>query len=118
MLKTDAARLDEQPASTPIVHLLPSFDTYLLGYQKRDLVVPFQYAKRINAGGGLLRPTLLVDSRAVGTWKSKRLKNSLEVQVEPFHHLASEVYAGVEAEVSDLARFLETPTVLRVMTPS
>src|SRR5207302_9737427 len=57
MLKTRAAWLDELPASTPIVRLLPRFDTYLLGYQNRDLSVPTQYAKRINAGGGILHPT-------------------------------------------------------------
>jgi hypothetical protein len=113
MLKTDAPRLNEPPASTPIVRLLPSFDTYLLGYQKRDLIVSPQYAKRINAGGGLLRPTLISDGYAVGTWKSKRLKNHLEVQVEPFDHLAPEVSAGVEAEVNDLARFLEASIKLR-----
>ncbi len=118
MLKRDAARLKEPPASMPIIRLVPSFDTYLLGYQKRDLIVPPQDAKRINAGGGFLRPTLLADGRAVGTWKSKQQKNHLEVQVEPFAHLAPEVSTGVEAEVSDLARFLETPTMSRVMTPS
>jgi Winged helix DNA-binding domain len=118
MLRTDAARLNEPPATTPNVRLLPSFDTYLLGYQKRDLVVSSQYAKRINAGGGLLRPTLLADGRAVGTWKSKRQKNHLEVQVEPFDQLAPEVSARVETEISDLTRFLETTSVSRVMTPS
>ena len=40
MLRAQAARLDELPAPTPIVHLLPRFDIYLLGYQKRDLAVP------------------------------------------------------------------------------
>lgn len=118
MLKKDAPRLNELPAPTPTVRLLPSFDTYLLGYQKRDLIVSPRYAKRINAGGGLLRPTLLADGYAMGTWKSKRQKNHLEVLVEPFDHLASEVSAGVEAEVSDLARFLEAPTMLRIMIPS
>jgi hypothetical protein len=110
LLKKDAARLNEQPASTPVVHLLPSFDTYLLGYQKRDLLVLPQYARRINAGGGMLHPTVLADGCAVGTWKSKRLKNHLQVQVEPFSQLAPEVSAEVEVEVSDLARFLETKT--------
>jgi len=110
LLKKDAARLNEQPAPTPIVHLLPSFDPYVLGYQKRDLLVLPQYARRINAGGGMLHPTLLADGRAVGTWKSKWQKNHLQVQVEPFGHLAPEVSAELEAEVSDLARFLNTKT--------
>ena len=112
MLKTCAAWLDEPPAHAPIVRLLPRFDTYLLGYQNRDLAVPLQYAKRINAGGGILHPTLLVDGRAAGTWKSKPQKNHLDVIVEPFDYLAPKVLGGLEAEVADLARFLEVNTKL------
>ncbi len=115
MLKTCAAWLDEPPAHVPIVRLLAGFDLYLLGYQDRDLAVPRQHAKRINAGGGILHPVLLVDGRVVGTWKSK--KNHLDVVVEPFDQLAPEVHQGVEAEVADLARFLGVQAALHVMTP-
>ncbi len=116
MLKTCAAWLDEPPVHTPTVRLLPRFDIYLLGYQDRDLSVPPQYAKRINAGGGLLHPTVLVDGCAVGTWKSKRQKNHLDVMVEPFDQLAPEVQPGLEAEVTDLAHFLGEKATLHVMT--
>src|SRR5205807_1067710 len=44
MLKTCAAWLDKPPVHAPTVRLLPRFDTYLLGYQNRDLAVPLQYA--------------------------------------------------------------------------
>jgi hypothetical protein len=118
MLKRCAAWLDESLAHAPTIRLLPRFDTYLLGYQNRDLAVPLQYAKRINAGGGILHPTLLVDGRAAGTWKSKPQKNHLDVIVEPFGYLAPKVDAGLEAEVVDLARFLEVKTMLFVMSPS
>src|SRR5438105_11239160 len=117
MLKTYAAWLDEAPAHAPIVRLLPGFDIYLLGYQDRDLAVPPRYAKRVNAGGGILHPTLLVDGRAVGTWKSKQKKEHLDVIVEPFDHLAPQVHAGLEAEVTDLARFLGVQATLHVMMP-
>ena len=115
MLKTHAAWLDEPPAHAPVVRLLPSFDTYLLGYQKRDLVVPPQYTKRINAGGGMLHPTLLVDGRASGTWKSKRQKNHLDILVEPFNHFPPELHRGLEAEITDLSRFLDVKTTLHVI---
>jgi hypothetical protein len=115
MLKTQAAWLDEPPAHAPVVRLLPSFDTYLLGYQKRDFVVPPQYAKRVNAGGGMLHPTLLVDGRAIGTWKSKRQKNQLAILVEPFNHLPPELHRGLEAEIIDLSRFLGLETNLHVI---
>ena len=100
------------------MRLLPRFDIYLLGYQKRDLAVPSQYAKRINAGGGIVHPTVLVDGRTVGIWKSKREKNHLVVMVEPFERLASEIYEGIEAEIEDIARFLGVNVRLEVTTSS
>lgn len=118
MIKTQAMWLDEQPTPTPIVHLLPRFDIYLLGYQKRDLAVPSQYAKRINAGGGIVHPTVLEDGRTIGTWKSKREKNQLVVVVEPFEQLAPHIYGGLEAEVGDMARFLGVNASFQVMTSS
>jgi DNA glycosylase AlkZ-like len=114
MFKTCAAWLDEPPMADPVVCLLPGFDIYLLGYQKRDLAVPQQHAKRINVGGGILHPALLVDGGVVGTWKSLRKKKHLNVIVEPFDQLAPEVYPGLEAEVADLARFLEVEASLQV----
>ncbi len=116
MLKTQALWLEELPASTSIVRLLPRFDIYLLGYQKRDIVVPSQFAKRINAGGGIVHPTVLVDGRTVGTWKSKREKNHLVVMVEPFEQLAPQIDEGLEAETEDIARFLGVKAMLRVIT--
>ena len=112
MLKAQAAWLDEPPAPASIVRLLPGFDIYLLGYQNRDLAVPSQHAKRINAGGGMIHPVLLVDGRVVGTWKSKRQKNRLEVVVEPFDQLAIRVQQGLQAEITDFARFLGVPASL------
>lgn len=115
MLKAHAAWLDELSASSQVVRLLPAFDTYLLGYRNRSLVVAPEYAKRVNAGGGMISPTLLVNGRIVGTWKSQRRRKALEVVVEPFQPLAPEVLPGLEAEVGDLARFAGTETTLEVL---
>lgn len=117
ILKECAAWLDELNTHTPIVRLLPRFDIYLLGYQRRELAVPPQHTKRINAGGGMISPTLMVDGRIVGVWKSTRKRDRLDVVVEPFELLAPQVHAGLEAEIVDLARFLEIPCTLHVMRP-
>ncbi|HEV2472214.1 MAG TPA: winged helix DNA-binding domain-containing protein [Ktedonobacteraceae bacterium] len=107
MLKSHLARLDEFSVDHPIVHLLAAFDTYLLGYRSRDMLVEQQYAKRINAGGGMIRPALLVDGRAAGTWQYSPKRKRLDVLVVPFEPLASAVLSGMEEEVGDVARFLE-----------
>ena len=105
MLKAHLARLDECPNHPLIVRLLPGFDTYLLGYRSRDLAVAPRYAKRINAGGGMIRPALLINGQTVGTWKSKLKKKQLDVAMEPFEQLPPEVQPALEAEAADIARF-------------
>jgi hypothetical protein len=115
-LKSRAAWLDDELAiRPPIVRLLPRFDSYLLGYQKRDLTVAPQYARRINAGGGIIHPTVMVDGRLVGTWKSTRKSSHLDVMVQPFDQLAPQVFQGLETEITDLSRFLGMPTTLHVL---
>lgn len=112
MLQAHAERLEGRPPQGPIVRLLPAFDTYLLGYASRDWMLEPAYAKRVNAGGGMIRPTLLVDGRIVGTWKLNKRRNQQEVVVEPFKALEAAVRDGLEAEVKDLSRFLETKVTL------
>ena len=69
------------------------------------MVVATQYAKRINAGGGMIRPALLVNGRAVGTWKSTQRKKQLDIVVELFEQFAPGIQQGLEAEAADMARF-------------
>ena len=114
LLKQHASRLDEPAAAVPNVRLLPRFDVYLLGYQTRDLAVPPQYAKRINAGGGIVHPTVLVDGRTVATWKSNRKGNKLQVVVAPFDSLVPRSVPGLQVEVTDLGRFLEVQASLEI----
>jgi len=109
----DVGWLDEFPMQFPIVRLLPGFDTYLLGYRSRNLVVSPRYARRINAGGGMITPTLVIDGRAAGTWKLTRQKNSLDVVLEPFDELAAEIQPALEAEVQGIGRFLGVPARLQ-----
>jgi hypothetical protein len=116
MLKEQLEWLDEFPPQAPIVRLLPAFDTYLLGYRSRDLVVSPEYARRINAGGGMITPTLVIDGRAAGTWKLKRLQNNIDVVLEPFEELAAEIQPLVQAEAQDVGRFWGVPAKLQTMS--
>ncbi len=107
--KAHLVRLDEFSDHLLIVRLLSGFDTYLLGYRSRDIAVALQFAKRINAGGGMIRPALVVNGQAVGTWKSTQRKKQLDVVVEPFEQLYPGVQPALEAEARDIARFLGIP---------
>lgn len=99
-----------QPVDGPVLRLLPAYDTYLLGYRQRP--VPAAYAKRIQAGGGVLHPSVVVDGRIGGRWKLTRSKKGVTVGVEPFGTALDGLGDLLEAEVADLGRFLGEPASL------
>ncbi|MFD6073505.1 winged helix DNA-binding domain-containing protein [Amycolatopsis lurida] len=92
--------------------LLGAFDTYLLGYRDRGLLVDPAEAKRVNSGGGMIAPTVLIDGRIAGTWHTKRTAKLTKVVVEPFATLPRSVIAELEPEVDEYGRFLGETAVL------
>jgi len=112
MLGNQLPWLDESSGSSPLVRLLPRYDTYWMGYANRELSVDPEFARRVQPGGGVIHPVLLVDGRARGTWKSQHRKGRLEVVIEPFVPLPNQLRPLIEAEVADLGRFLGEEAVL------
>lgn len=102
---------DDEPQG---VRLLPAFDTFLLGYRDRSLHLDPAHVRRVNAGGGIVKPVLLVDGRAAGTWRLNRKAKGIEVLVQPFREPASATEPLIEEEVEDLGRFLRTPVTFTV----
>jgi hypothetical protein len=98
------------------VRLLPAFDTYLLGYQSRDLTIPEPFERRLNAGGGILHPVVLVDGLAVAAWRLNRRAARLKLAVEPFTELPPAVLPGLESEAADFSRFLNRRVDLVIRT--
>ncbi len=118
MMSDQAAWLEEFRPESVDVRLLSGYDPYLLGYRSRDLSVPAGYAQRIHPGGGVLRPTLLVNGTAAGTWQMKRTIHGLIVTIEPFDALAPEVISALEVEIQDLGRFLELKATPDIEAPT
>ena len=59
----------------------------------------------MNPGGGIVRPSIVVDGRCVATWSSKRSGERLAVTIEPFEPLAPEIAEAIAAEADDVGRF-------------
>ena len=85
--------------------MLGGFDNYNMGYEERDFAVAPEYEKQIHPGGGIVRPSITVDGRFVGTWRSKRSGRKLAVTLEPFEPLEPEWEEAIAAEVDDIGRF-------------
>jgi hypothetical protein len=110
----EQAEMFEEPAPESLgVCLLPKFDTYLLGYDDRDLMLPSEYTKRVNAGGGILRPVLLVNGCVQGIWKIIRTRNGILIQVEAFTELSPMDIQLLDMQVMSIEQFLEVHAELQ-----
>lgn len=97
----DRARVRVPASGRSHVALLGHFDPLLMGYASRDLVLDARVAKRIQSGGGLVAPAVLVDGRVVGTWR-----RDAGDRLELFEPLADGALAALERERADVARYL------------
>lgn len=104
------------PGKEPSVALIPMFDEYLLSYASRDVLLAPQFAERIQARG-FIKPAVLLDGRVVGTWKQKRTKSKVTVEVDPFEKLTS-IESKIESTVRDIGRFLGLECELRLLRPA
>ncbi len=80
------------------VWLLPAFDEWLIAYRDRDATLAPEHSRRVNAGGGMLDPCIVVDGRVAGIWRRVLSRNSVEVDLYWFSRpRPSEVNAAAEA---------------------
>jgi hypothetical protein len=70
--------------STSRITLLPPFDEYLVGYTDRTAAIDKRYLKQMHPGGGILKPTVVLDGQVIGTWGRIFRKGELVVHVSPF----------------------------------
>jgi winged helix DNA-binding protein len=95
--------LDEPAPPIAPDRLLGHFDAYLLGYRGRDLAVPRDHQRTVQAGGGFVMPVVLRRGLAVGTWRLKSLKDSITIDAAGF---GAATLPDLRNEVSDIGRFL------------
>jgi hypothetical protein len=98
-------------SAEPRPRLLGHFDALLLGYRDRALVLDPEHAKQVQAGGGFIQPTVLVDGRVAGTWRLERSARRITVGLEPFTRLPAAARDALRAEAEDIGRFLGVPEV-------
>jgi len=99
------------------VRLSGGFDTVLLGYADRRLVIDPGNARRVNPGGGIIRPVVVSDGSVVGTWAYRRRGRSHTVEVDPFRPFTPAERSAVVAEVADVGRFLGSDPSLAWLPP-
>ena len=94
--------VDRHPA--PPALLLAAFDTAMLGYRSREPLVAAADDRHILPGGGMLRPAVLIDGIAAGTWSVTAGGGRRRVAIDWFRDPAGS--ADLRAEQVSVERFL------------
>jgi len=99
--------LPDQPREPPprAALLLGHFDPYVLDYRRREFALDPAFANRVQAGGGFIQPTVVVNGRVAGTWRQRRERGRLAIDIEPFRPLDPAVVPHLEQEAADIGRF-------------
>jgi hypothetical protein len=97
--------------ATEAAYLLPAFDEYTVAYKDRGAVLRPSRAPLVNAGGGVLSPTVVVGGQVVGTWKRTLKKESVAVTPSLFEKLKQSERDAVAAAARRYGEFLGLPAV-------
>ena len=111
ILESDLQELESARIGSPVVRLLPFFDTFILGHKSHEDIVDERHRRRVYRAQGWISPVLLVNGRAHGTWSYAQRKDSLEVRVTPFATLSRDISSQLREEASDLGRFFGCQSV-------
>jgi hypothetical protein len=99
---------------SPGVHLLPSFDCYVMHYFPREIIVPAAFRHKIfSREAGWVFPPVVINGQAAGVWGIKKRKSQIEIGIEAFRVFSSKEKEGLETEAADVGRFLGSPVEVR-----
>ena len=92
----------------PAVRLLGHFDTYLLGYRRREHLGDAAAEAWIHdGGGGWIRPVVCVDGWIAGGWRLEQSRSAIEIKVMPFDRISRRADPAIGREVEAIGRFLD-----------
>lgn len=87
------------------LHLLPSYDEYLLGYKDRShVILPEHYAKAYN-NWGIFYPVILYRGKIVGNWKKTGKGKGLKIETSFFERSTTPPAASVQAAIEKYKSF-------------
>jgi DNA glycosylase AlkZ-like len=116
--------IDEQPywyaepkpvaaAPSPVVHLLPNYDEYIIGYKDRSAAFDQHDTKMENPRDSIVfNHTILIDGRVAGTWKRSFSKGQVTLEASPFASLSTAEEDALAEAVRRYSEFHGVPVSL------
>ncbi|MDQ2942215.1 MAG: winged helix DNA-binding domain-containing protein [Candidatus Dormibacteraeota bacterium] len=96
---------------TPIVHLLPNYDEFLIAY--RDRAASLDPAREFDTApfpyGSILAHVVVLNGQVWGGWKRRAQGKEVAIELGPLDVLNTEETAALHKAADDIARFLGAP---------
>jgi hypothetical protein len=99
---------------SPLVHLLPNYDEYFIGFKDRSAIGDI--AKQTGIKGdnpALIAHIIILDGQIVGGWRRTLEKNKVSVEATLITTLSKEEDGAVTDAAERFGRFLELPVSIR-----
>ena len=93
-------------------HLVPPFDEILVAYKDRAALLDPAHARRLNAGGGMLAPAVVLGGRIAGTWRRTLGRGEVAVSISAFDRLTRADREAIAQAARRYARFLGSKLAL------
>ena len=98
--------------TSPMAHLLPNYDEYLLSYRDPSPVLDPAHAPMIETGNPIFAHFLVIDGRVVGTWRRDFKKDSVTIILKRFAPLSEAQEEAVQAAAEHYGKFIGLDVVL------
>jgi hypothetical protein len=98
----------DYPRAAPSAHLLPQFDSYVVGCHPRAQLIPPAAAARLGRSDTAAPfSVLLVDGAVTGLWSRQRTGKRLLIRVDAFEPLTTGQRQHIEEQAQRLGEFLD-----------
>jgi DNA glycosylase AlkZ-like len=107
------ASMPVEAEPSPVVHLLPNFDEYIVGYKDRSAAFDVHDTKMENPRDSIVFDhTILIDGRVSGTWKRSFSKGQILLAASPFASLSAAEEAALASAIRHYGEFHGMPVTM------
>jgi DNA glycosylase AlkZ-like len=98
----------------PQALVLPEFDSLMMGYKDKSRFLPDKHLKKVFLSLARIERTILLDGFVAATWKRKKSREGMMVQVSPLRTLKGREKRSIEEEFSRYSDYQGTKILVDI----
>ena len=109
-LSYGSTELSHQKGGTTF--LLPAFDEFIISYRDRSIFLPELKFSHIISDNGIFRPTIVIDGKVIGIWKTVNKEGAITLNIRLFEDFPDSNRTILEKAVKRFGEFSNKPIEL------